>query len=44
MYKRLANVDMKDEKYVYTMQRNGEQNFRLVSPCGDYNYKADAAI
>jgi hypothetical protein len=26
------------------MQRNGEQNFRLVSPCGDYNYKADAAI
>ena len=33
---------MKDEKFEYKMQWEGEQNFRLTNGCGELNYKADA--
>jgi hypothetical protein len=35
---------MSDEKYVYTMRWNGEQNFLLTTSCGELRYKADAAM
>ena len=42
VYKSLWAVSMKDEKFDYKMQWEGEQNFRLTNGCGDLNYKADA--
>jgi flagellar hook assembly protein FlgD len=44
LYEKLATVKMADEKYVYTMKWNGEQNFMLTNNCGSVKYKADAAI
>ena len=44
VYEKLATVKMSDEKYVYTMRWNGEQNFMLTNDCGSVKYKADAAI
>lgn len=43
IYEKLATVKMSDEKYVYTLRWNGEQNFILASNCGELRYKADAA-
>jgi hypothetical protein len=33
---------MSDEKFDYTMQWDGEQNFMLTNGCRDLYYKADA--
>jgi len=44
IYEKLATVKMSDEKYVYTMRWNGEQNFLLTTSCGELRYKADAAM
>ena len=43
-WKSLGAVNMKDEKFDYKMQWNGEQNFMLTNGCGEVRYKADAAI
>ena len=43
-WKSLGAVNMKDEKFAYKMQWNGEQNFMLTNGCGEVRYKADAAI
>ena len=42
VYKSLWAVSMSDEKYDYTMQWDGEQNFMLTNGCKDLYYKADA--
>lgn len=44
VYVSLWTVNMKDEKYVYKMQWNGEQNFMLTNGCREVFYKADAAV
>lgn len=43
-WKSLGAVNMKDEKFAYKIQWNGEQNFMLTNGCGEVRYKADAAI
>ena len=43
-WKSLGAVSMRDEKFTYKMQWNGEQNFMLTNGCGEVRYKADAAI
>ena len=43
-WKSLGAVNMRDEKFNYKMQWNGEQNFMLTNGCGEVRYKADAAI
>jgi hypothetical protein len=43
-WRSLGAVNMSDEKFVYKMQWNGEQNFMLTNGCGEVRYKADAAI
>lgn len=43
-WKSLGAVNMRDEKFSYKMQWNGEQNFMLTNGCGEVRYKADAAI
>ena len=42
IFEKLATVNMSDEKYVYTMRWDGEQNFMLTNDCGEIRYKADA--
>jgi hypothetical protein len=42
IYKNLWAVNMSDEKFDYTMQWDGEQNFMLTNGCRDLYYKADA--
>jgi hypothetical protein len=32
---------MSDEKFNYTMQWSGEQNFSITNGCKDFYYKAD---
>lgn len=44
VYKSLGTVNMADEKFVYNIQWNGEQNFKLTNWCKDLYYKADAKI
>ena len=44
VYEKLGTAKMSDEKFVYTMRWNGEQNFMLTNSCGSVKYKADAAI
>ena len=44
VYKNLGTVNMADEKFVYNIQWNGEQNFKLTNWCKDLYYKADAKI
>lgn len=44
IYEKLATVKMSDEKYVYTMRWDGEQNFMLTNDCGEVRYKADAKM
>jgi hypothetical protein len=44
VYKSLGAVNMNDEKFVYKMQWNGEQNFMLTNGCKEVFYKADASI
>jgi len=35
---------MSDEKFTYTIQWDGEQNFSLTNGCKEVRYKADAAV
>lgn len=44
IYKSLWTANMKDEKFDYKMQWNGEQNFMLTNGCKEVFYKADATI
>ena len=44
IYEKLATVNMSDERYVYTMRWNGEQNFKFVTDCWEQPYKADGTI
>jgi len=44
VYKSLGVADMSAEKFSYTMQWNGEQNFMLTNGCKEVYYKADAAV
>ena len=43
-YKSLWAVNMKDEKFSYTMQWDWEQNFSLTNGCKEVRYKADASM
>ena len=40
-YKSLWTAKMSDEKFNYTMQWSGEQNFSITNGCRDFYYKAD---
>ena len=42
VYKSLWAVSMKDEKFEYKMEWDGEQNFMLTNGCKELYYKADA--
>lgn len=41
-YRSLWTVPMGDEKFDYTMEWDGEQNFSLTNGCKEVRYKADA--
>ena len=41
VYEKLGTAKMSDEKFVYTMRWNGEQNFMLTNSCGSVKYKAE---
>lgn len=41
-YRSLWTVPMSDEKYEYTIEWDGEQNFSLTNGCRELRYKADA--
>lgn len=44
IYKSLGTAKMSDEKFDYTLQWSGEQNFMLTNGCKDLYYKADAKV
>lgn len=41
-YRSLWTVPMSDEKFEYTLEWDGEQNFSLTNGCRELRYKADA--
>lgn len=41
-YRTLWTVPMSDEKFEYTLEWDGEQNFSLTNGCRELRYKADA--
>ena len=43
-YRSLKTVPMSDEKFEYTMEWDGEQNFSLTNGCRELRYKADAKM
>ena len=43
-YRTLKTVPMSDEKFEYTLEKSGEQNFALTNGCGELRYKADAKV